>query len=710
MKGLIAILLLALTVNPIDDIPFRNGDSMPDFSRVGYRWGDVDIPDVKVVRELTPPKDGSDATRLIQEAIDEMVEPGAILLKPGTFNVYGTIRINRDGVVLRGAGVRRTKVVAAGREQRTLIMLGKPESERILDLDAAAHITEDVVPVGRLYVEVDKPEMFKAGDRVILRHDANAEWIHAIKMDQIQERKDDFGRMVRQWTPEEYSDSWERIVARVDGNKIWLDNPVVLAIHKKYGGGRLIKCSYDRVSECGVEGIAFISEYDKALTTVHPKTGEVYHCDESHAWVAVKFTGAEHCWMRNCSVTYFGYSCAFVEKGAKNITVQHCFIKDPISVLYGARRYGFCIDRGELTLVQDCHADHDRHGMVCQAHTTGPNVFTRCSMTNAYSDAGPHHRWTTGTLMDNVKTNQAMRVQDRAGNGYGHGWAGASIFMWNCEAQEIVAQSVYGIHENYAIGCIADHSRGTHPDRPDGVWVSEGKKVNPESLYEWQLENRRKAGIKPLPDECYQRIWDEKGPSYDHLVCTDKEVDLGLSVNWAGFNIGSDSPEGTGDYFAWGEVSPKEEYSISNYRHCNGSRSSLTKYVVDSNGTPDGKTRLEPEDDAATVNWGDGWRMPTKEELTELNTKCIRKYITYKGVGGYLFIGPSGKGIFLPAAGIWTPEFGLRHYGKNASYFTSDLDHIESTGAAGVYFYSGAWGETGHYREYGRNIRAVRNK
>lgn len=98
MLNVLCFMIMALAVTLPVEIPFRDGDSMPDFSRVGYRWGDVEIPSVKVVKTLTPPRDGADATGLIQEAIDQMDEPGAILLKAGTYNVSGSIHINRSGV------------------------------------------------------------------------------------------------------------------------------------------------------------------------------------------------------------------------------------------------------------------------------------------------------------------------------------------------------------------------------------------------------------------------------------------------------------------------------------------------------------------------------------------------------------------------------------------------------------------------------------
>ena len=98
-------------------------------------------------------------------------------------------------------------------------------------------------------------------------------------------------------------------------------------------------------------------------------------------------------------------------------------------------------------------------------------------------------------------------------------------------------------------------------------------------------------------------------------------VDLGLPSGtlWADRNVGADAPEAYGDYFAWGEVTPKTEYNWSTYKWCNGDAYSQTKYFTSSSyGTVDGKTTLDLEDDAAYVNMGSEWRMPTNAEQDEL--------------------------------------------------------------------------------------------
>lgn len=134
-------------------------------------------------------------------------------------------------------------------------------------------------------------------------------------------------------------------------------------------------------------------------------------------------------------------------------------------------------------------------------------------------------------------------------------------------------------------------------------------------------------------------------------------VDLGLpsGTKWANCNIGATSPEDYGEYFAWGETSPKYIYEWNNYRWCDGVYTKLTKYCnyaqYGNNGFTDNLTTLEASDDAAMANWGVGWRMPTQVEMQELLDNCTYTRTTESGARGCKFTGPNGNSIFLPAAG-----------------------------------------------------------
>lgn len=187
-------------------------------------------------------------------------------------------------------------------------------------------------------------------------------------------------------------------------------------------------------------------------------------------------------------------------------------------------------------------------------------------------------------------------------------------------------------------------------------------------------------------------------------------VDLGLPSGtlWADRNIGADSPEGYGDYFAWGETRPKSTYSWSTYKYCKGSSSTMTKYCTDSSyGTVDNKTVLEPSDDAATANWGAAWRMPTHAEQEELNKKCTWTWTTRNGVNGYKVKGPNGNSIFLPAAGYRNGS-GVNYAGSSGYCLSASLYEHFTTSAWYMFFssdYHNSYGDGD--RDRGRTVRAV---
>lgn len=141
-------------------------------------------------------------------------------------------------------------------------------------------------------------------------------------------------------------------------------------------------------------------------------------------------------------------------------------------------------------------------------------------------------------------------------------------------------------------------------------------------------------------------------------------VDLGLPSGtlWATCNVGADTPEGYGDYFAWGETTPKTTYDWSTYKYANGDEKKLTKYCkkpdYGNNGFTDKLTMLQVGDDAATANWGKGWRTPTEEQWDELIDNTTSTWTTQNGVEGIRFTASNGRTLFLPAAGIrWGSEF-----------------------------------------------------
>ncbi len=187
---------------------------------------------------------------------------------------------------------------------------------------------------------------------------------------------------------------------------------------------------------------------------------------------------------------------------------------------------------------------------------------------------------------------------------------------------------------------------------------------------------------------------------------TKEAVDLGLSVKWATCNVGATSPEKYGNYYAWGETVTKNNYSWKAYKYGtyndDGDYSKLTKY-----NTTDSLTTLEAADDAATVNWGEGWRMPTSAEWTELIEKCTWSWTTKNGVNGYEVKATNGNSIFLPAAGYHDSD-NLRGAGSRGDYWSSSLNADYPGYAWDAYFYSGNILKYIFDRYQGRSVRPVR--
>ncbi len=192
-------------------------------------------------------------------------------------------------------------------------------------------------------------------------------------------------------------------------------------------------------------------------------------------------------------------------------------------------------------------------------------------------------------------------------------------------------------------------------------------------------------------------------------------VDLGLpsGLLWATCNLGATTPEGYGDYYAWGETTTKSTYNWSTYRYCNGSSSTMTKYCDNSSygnsGFTDNLTTLQAMDDVAAQKLGSGARMPTKAEWEELINNTTAEWTTMNGVNGRKFTASNGKSLFLPAAG---GRNGSELYlaGGRGLYWSSSLYESNPSCAWFFRFGEGGQGVYDSRRDYGLSVRAVRSQ
>lgn len=188
---------------------------------------------------------------------------------------------------------------------------------------------------------------------------------------------------------------------------------------------------------------------------------------------------------------------------------------------------------------------------------------------------------------------------------------------------------------------------------------------------------------------------------------TEEYVDLGLSVRWATCNVGATTPEQFGDYFAWGEIDTKDYYDIDNYKWCNGTSGTLTKYCMSkSNGKVDNKTQLDLVDDVANVDRGGRWRMPTENEFKELLENCTITWTDSNGIYGCELVSKiNGNSIFIPAAGYYYyNEMDCDYFGY---YWTSSLDTNNSDRAMQFAFNEDGNKIMGSTRYFGQPVRPV---
>jgi hypothetical protein len=486
------------------------GNRIPDFSGVGYEGGAVPVPgtagapDVPV-QAIVAPAPG-DATARIQAAIDKVSKltpgpdgfRGAVLLLPGEYDISSHIDIATSGVVLRGSGMGPGGSVlrATGTARRYFDGLVRLEGTLPFpraDLTGSAAppkipgtergIIDAYVPVGATSFHVNNAAGLHVGDAIIVHRPSTASWIHAIGMDA-------YG--AASWQPGSQDLDSDRVITAIRGDLVTIDAPVTDALERAFGepltlagpvfAGTIYKYSFPgRIDHVGVEDLCGVSDFQ----------GQT---DENHAWTFISTVAVQDAWVRDVSAAHFAFSAVTVEKTSKWVTVEHAYCLDPVSQITGGRRYSFFVG-GQLTLVRDCHARGGRHDFVTAALVPGPNAFVDCTADGSFDETGPHQRWATGILYDNVTvhadpsaTSRTAGALSARNHGLGdpkslQGWAGANVVVWNSTADSMDVEKP-PTAQNWVIGGVADTRNG------DGYFESFGKEVWPRSLYYAQLNDR----------------------------------------------------------------------------------------------------------------------------------------------------------------------------------------------------------------------------
>ena len=454
-----------------------------DYSNCGYGGGGRGIlPDpttIPVMATVSTPGAGMDAGPVIQAAIDSVSAMplndqgfrGAVLLQAGTYEIPGTISIAADGVVLRGVGddaddTSNTILLGTGVDpgQRTLVTIAG--SGFFAEVGGSSQdILDQYLSAGFRSFNVADASGFSPGDTVIVLFETPQVWIDEIGMNLLD----------NPWMPGERDLRFDRVITRIEGNRITVDAPMPNAFDQSIDGGgriyRYTRAAAGRIRQSGIEFLRIDSESTSAT-------------DEDHMWNCVAFDDIEHGWARNITGVSYGFGVTRLLTGAKWISVVDCSALEPVSQVTGGRRYPFVLERGQLCFFRRCFSRSGRHDFVQQSSVPGPNAYVDCATQNSLNDTGPHQRWSAGVLYDNVRVfGHDFRIRDRQNSGTGHGWTGANQTGWNSRADNIVIEQP-PTAQNWAIGCESPSITG------DGFFESSGTPVSPTSLYDAQLNDR----------------------------------------------------------------------------------------------------------------------------------------------------------------------------------------------------------------------------
>ncbi len=476
------------------------GNRIPDFSYAGYKNGLVPIPDVSVVKTISPL--AGDNTAHIQAAIDEAAQRpldgtgfrGAILMTAGAYRVSGRIQLNTSGVVLRGMGddadtLTNTVILATGDSATQSIVLqvgGGSDTKWSGQVSGTkVNITSDTVLVGDMSFTVASTTPFQVGDNVVIVHPCTDAWLQAVNYGDT--------RTDAPWMVNQLPIIFNRYITGISGNVITVDAPIFNTLIRSRSQSYLYK--YDRSgirTNVGVEDIRVDIQAPGVTTDANGN-------ERDHAWDAIWVRQVEDGWVRRSTALHFGQS-GIKTSTSTRITIDSCRALDPVSIITGERRYNFnTYVASQLILFRDCYATRGRHDFVSNGTSSVSGiVFLRGRSEFTYASSEGHRQWSQGMLFDNVvfsnhaTTGYVLGLYSRGDYGTGHGWAAVHSVAWNCSLGRNMVLQKPPTAQNYAIGCFASAIVSSSPfSNPKGY--EEGTNttgLTPSSLYEAQLAER----------------------------------------------------------------------------------------------------------------------------------------------------------------------------------------------------------------------------
>ena len=455
-----------------------------DYSTCGYHASEGKIPDVRNVVAVR--NTAGDCSARLQKAIDYVAQlkadknghRGTVLLGEGTFLLDRPLRISTSGIVLRGMGKNRTRLLKRGFDRGAMIYI---EGGKRMTPGDTITIADDKLKAGSCRMTLASAAKLKTGDRVMILRPSTKEWIAALKCNDYGGGLDYTG-----WKPTDIDMAWNRTVTAVEGNSVEIDAPLTMAIDRKYATAMLITTYNEgEIRECGVENMTL----ESAHNDWNPK-------DEDHCWDGVWMNNATDCWVRRVNFRHFAGSAVNLQKQTRRVTVEDCVASAPVSEIGGWRRRVF-LTRGEQTLFQRCVSKDGYHDFAADYCAPGPNAFVQCDAEGALGFSGSVGSWAPGLLFDvvNIEGND-LAFRNMENWQMGTGWNTANSMFWQC-----TASTIYCYSPDEDNRCSANACWGTMTG--NGEWTGSNDAVTPRSLFYDQLQKR--AGSKANNGYVYNR-------------------------------------------------------------------------------------------------------------------------------------------------------------------------------------------------------------
>ncbi|ORZ09772.1 hypothetical protein BCR41DRAFT_388277 [Lobosporangium transversale] len=505
----------------------RQGDRIMDFSMVGWNEGNTDIPDAKqdvpVLERVQPrPAAGNDSdqgddTDRIQQAINrvsqttgglvqglDVVPKGALVLEKGIYRISRPLKIRASGILFRGDPAGGSRIVCQWEPTGPRYAIEILGEEDIMMQNTNVPIVADYIPVGSFYLSLD-PTFFDdsglaVGDQVVVTRVGNKRWIEDIGMDHFDTNK----KGVRPWR--KMQAKMYRTIRSLNSQTgvVQLDAPLPISIRRQYGGGFVTKYKDNKIRALGIQylDMVFPKNIGRKTEDMLDETGrgskDYRFSHEIFSNYAFRIDSVCHMYITHVTSAYF-HNFISVGTNVHHLTMDSVVHSYPNDMLSGQSAFQLS---GQLVLIKNSLSQGSFHFFVDISHVMGPTVFHRSQTINigkpreplplkfAPGEIGPHMKFCTGILVDQVATDGAIKIINRGDMGTGQGYSGANSVIWNSRAREGILTHRSTGFQNFVIGSEVLEAEDRMPWESHGWKEHLGNEVYPGSLYLRQLEDR----------------------------------------------------------------------------------------------------------------------------------------------------------------------------------------------------------------------------